>query len=132
MGSTCSCTVASTASGESQSGAEAGDDGETGSPVDAAVQLALDASAEIAGSEAAEAARLKLQLSTEEWMLWEQRKEDLLEERQRIREQLKQRFEEFCERNGVGPLALKPQPPLVAKVGSTLDPARRQKRQRLA
>ena len=103
MGSTCSCTVASTASGESQSGAEAGDDGETGSPVDAAVQLALDASAEIAGSEAAEAARLKLQLSTEEWMLWEQRKEDLLEERQRIREQLKQRFEEFCERNGVGP-----------------------------
>ena len=43
MGSTCSCTVASTASGESQSGAEAGDDGETGSPVDAAVQLALDA-----------------------------------------------------------------------------------------
>jgi hypothetical protein len=48
---------------------------------------------------------LKLQLSTEEWMLWEQRKEDLLEERQRIREQLKQRFEEFCERNAVGPFS---------------------------
>jgi hypothetical protein len=52
---------------------------------------------------AAEAARLKLQLSNEEWNAWEQRKDHLMAERQRIREQLKQRFEEFCERNGVGP-----------------------------
>ena len=66
------------------------------------MQLALDASASGDGAEA-EAARLKLQLSAQEWEAWEQRKEDLLEERQRMREQLKQRFEEFCERNGVGP-----------------------------
>jgi len=101
MGSTCTCTGASSASSEGGSAAAEGGAGAE-SPVEAAVQLALDASVEL-GSEAAEAARLKLQLSTEEWMLWEQRKEDLLEERQRIREQLKQRFEEFCERNGVGP-----------------------------
>jgi len=56
------------------------------------------------GAEAAEAARLKLQLSVEEWLKWEQQKDDLLEERQRIREQLKLRFEEFCERSGVGAL----------------------------
>lgn len=77
------------------------EDGGAASPVDAAVQLALDASA--SGADAEEEARLKLQLSAQEWEAWEQKKEDLLEERQRMREQLKQRFEEFCERNGVGP-----------------------------
>lgn len=56
------------------------------------------------GAEAAEAARLKLQLSVEEWVAWEQKKANLMEERQRIREQLKQKFEEFCERSGVGML----------------------------
>ena len=101
MGSTCTCTGASSASTEGGGAAAEGGAG-ADSPLEVAVTLALDASVEL-GSEAAEAARLKLQLSTEEWMQWEQRKEDLLEERQRIREQLKQRFEEFCERNGVGP-----------------------------
>ena len=50
-----------------------------------------------AANDAVEAARLKLQLSAEEWTQWEQRKAGLLEERQRMREQLKQRFEEFCD-----------------------------------
>ena len=50
---------------------------------------------EVDSTDAVEAARLKLQLSAEEWTQWEQRKAGLLEERQRMREQLKQRFEEF-------------------------------------
>ena len=57
-----------------------------GSAVDAAVQLALEASfetAEVSGGEAAEAARVKaLQLSESEWLAWETRKEAMLEERQ--------------------------------------------------
>ena len=56
-----------------------------------------------AAVETEEAAWLKLQLSAEEWTAWEQRKEQLVEERQKIREQLKQKFEEFCERLGAGP-----------------------------
>ena len=66
------------------------------------VQLALDTSLE-ADSEEAEAARLKLQLSAEEWNAWETKKDEKLEERQRMREQVKQRFEALCERNnGIG------------------------------
>ena len=63
----------------------------------AAAQLELDVDMSPSGVEAAEAARLKLQLSVEEWHEWERR--NVQEERQRIREQLKQRFEEFCERS---------------------------------
>jgi len=101
MGSTCMGSTCAACS-SSEAGAN-GDDAAAGgsAPVDAAVQLALDASLEL-GAEAAEAARAKLQLSVEEWLAWEQRKDALMEERQRIREQLKQRFEEFCERTGVG------------------------------
>ena len=73
---------------------------ETGeNAVDVAAQLALDAVDSSLGAEAAEAARLKLQLSTEEWMDWESRKDVMMEERMKIREQLKQKFEEFCERS---------------------------------
>ena len=68
------------------------------SPGSPAAHLEVDLDVTPVGAEAAEAARLKLQLSVEEWRSWEQRKGALLEERQRIREQLKQRFEEFCER----------------------------------
>jgi hypothetical protein len=102
MGSTCTCTGGASSTSSGAGGEDGREDGGATSPVDAAVQLALDASASGDGAEA-EAARLKLQLSAQEWEAWEQRKEDLLEERQRMREQLKQRFEEFCERNGVGP-----------------------------
>ena len=66
----------------------------------AAHELASAASqleVEVDSTDAVEAARLKLQLSAEEWTQWEQRKAGLLEERQRMREQLKQRFEEFCD-----------------------------------
>jgi len=97
MGSTCTCAQ----SASSDAGAE---DASAPAAVDAAVQLQLDASASSVEAETAQAARIKLQLSEQEWQLWEQKKEDLLEERQRMRENLKQRFEEFCERNGVGPL----------------------------
>lgn len=102
MGSTCTCTGGASSTSSGAGGEDGREDGGAASPVDAAVQLALDASASGDGAEA-EAARLKLQLSAQEWEAWEQKKEDLLEERQRMREQLKQRFEEFCERNGVGP-----------------------------
>jgi hypothetical protein len=90
MGSTCMGSTCAACS-SSEAGAN-GDDAAAGgsAPVDAAVQLALDASLEL-GAEAAEAARAKLQLSVEEWLAWEQRKDALMEERQRIREQLKQR-----------------------------------------
>ena len=97
MGSTCTCSQ----SASSDTGAE---DASAPAAVDAAVQLQLDASASSVEAETAQEARIKLQLSEQEWQLWEQKKEDLLEERQRMRENLKQRFEEFCERNGVGPL----------------------------
>ena len=43
-------------------------------------------------------AREKLQLTTEEWTQWETQKTELLEKRQRIRADLKQRFEQFCEK----------------------------------
>ena len=89
MGSTCAQCEATSTTGEGDA------TGGSGAPVDAAVALALDA--EELGAEAAEAARLKLQLSDEEWRAWEARKDNLHAERQRIREQLKQRFEEFCE-----------------------------------
>uniref|UniRef100_A0A7S2CP54 Uncharacterized protein n=1 Tax=Haptolina brevifila TaxID=156173 RepID=A0A7S2CP54_9EUKA len=101
MGSTCvapTCAACATSASAEQTL-----DDSPSSPVESAVQLQLEVSADM-GAEAAEAARLKLQLSVEEWLKWEQQKDDLLEERQRIREQLKLRFEEFCERSGVGAL----------------------------
>jgi len=97
--------IGSTLGGTSPTGAssEQAADDSPASPMDtsaAAAHLEVDVDASAGGAaEAAEAARLKLQLSVEEWLAWEQKKEDLLEERQRIREQLKQRFEEFCERS---------------------------------
>ena len=94
MGSTCTCGESSSVS--SEAGAQGDDATGGGAAPDAAVTLALDASLEL-GAEAAEAARLKLQLSVEEWLAWEQRKDDLMEERARIRETLKQKFEAFCE-----------------------------------
>jgi len=102
MGSTCTCAASASAPSESP----AADDGSApnGASVDAAVALHLDASAALGepGAEAAEAVRLKLQMGEDEWVAWEQRKEAVMAERQRIREQLKQRFDEFCERHGVG------------------------------
>ena len=99
-GSTCNACAAAAASAESVHGEPAtGDDADdAGGAADAAVQLALDASED---TEAAEA-RLKLQLSQEEWQAWEQDKDGLMAQRMRMRDQLKQRFDEFCERNGVG------------------------------
>ena len=95
MGST--CAPASASSEMSGAGTTAAETGENA--VDVAAQLALDAVDSSLGAEAAEAARLKLQLSTEEWMDWESRKDVMMEERMKIREQLKQKFEEFCERS---------------------------------
>ena len=90
MGSSCSACAS----------AEQSVDDSPSSPVEPSAQLQMEV-ADL-GAEEAEQARLKLQLSVEEWSDWEQQKDDLLEERQRMREQLKQRFEEFCERSGVG------------------------------
>ena len=90
MGSSCSACAS----------AEQSVDDSPSSPVEPSAQLQMEV-ADL-GAEEAEQARLKLQLSVEEWSNWEQQKDDLLEERQRMREQLKQRFEEFCERSGVG------------------------------
>ena len=42
--------------------------------------------------------RQQLQLSAEESLLWEHNKDELLEKRQKMRELLKERFDEFCER----------------------------------
>ena len=77
--SKCQGSTCGSVSGAAEEGRE---DGGAASPVDAAVQLALDASA--SGAEAEEEARLKLQLSAQEWEAWEQKKEDLLEQRQRL------------------------------------------------
>ena len=87
-GSTCTGSASSTSGGEAAS-----------APIDAAVQLQLETTTE---ADAASLA-MQLQLSFEEFAAWVQRKDQLVEERQRIREQLKQRFDEFCERHGVGP-----------------------------
>jgi hypothetical protein len=88
------------------------------STVDASQQLHLEPlePADLMSAEASDAIRQKLQLSSEEWLQWEQKKDEMLEKRQRMRELLKQRFDEFCERNLPGQTARKGGPGLGAYV----------------
>ncbi|KAL1514748.1 hypothetical protein AB1Y20_003835 [Prymnesium parvum] len=79
---------------------------EDGSSVDASQQLHLEPLEPCDLAEgASDETRQKLQLSADEWAKLEQKKEEMLEKRQRMRELLKQRFDEFCERqlSGVSP-----------------------------
>lgn len=70
-----------------------------GSTTDAAHQLHLEPLDPCDLSDGApDEARQKLQLSADEWAALEQEKDEMLEKRQRMRELLKQRFDEFCER----------------------------------
>ena len=87
--------------GSSEQHAEMGAGGsvDESSTVDAAQQLHLEPLDPCDLSEgASDEARQKLQLSAEEWLQLERTKDEMLEKRQRVRELLKQRFDEFCER----------------------------------
>ena len=75
-----------------------------GGSADASQQLHLEPSHGAHDEDEDDAARQKLELSAEEWSLLEQRKDELAEQRQRSREALKLKFDEFCERISVGPL----------------------------
>jgi len=67
--------------------------------VDAAQQLHLEPLDPCDLAEgASDETRQKLQLSADEWAMLEQKRPEMLENRQRLRELLKQRFDEFCER----------------------------------
>ena len=102
--SKCMGSSAPSATGESSTSepsAEGQDEAST--TVDAAQQLHLEPLDPCDLAKATDESRERSQLSTEEWDVIEKKKGELLEKRQQIRDQLKQRFDEFCERQpGVG------------------------------
>jgi len=97
MGSTASTAV----TGSSEQHSDMALDGlDESSSVDASSQLHLEPLEPADLSEgASDETRQKLQLTADEWATLEQKKEEMLESRQRLREMLKQRFDEFCERS---------------------------------